>query len=169
MPNFKDNFLIIKPVIKKVPYRSLAFVEIILCCLSFIGCRREDNISMFKNDLQHSGIYQTRPASDTIKLKWKFKSGGYVFSSPAVSGDLVYFGSNDSSFYALDKPTGKMAWKYKTGGVISSSPAVADGVVYFVSFDGYLYALDASDGKEIWKFFGGPEKVEVNTVWNYLD
>ena len=114
---------------------------------------------MFRNDLQHSGIYQTTPASDSIKLKWKFKTGGYVFSSPAVSGNIVFFGSNDSCFYAVDKASGSLVWKFRTGGVVSSSPAITDGAVYFLSFDGYIYALNALDGKEIWKFSGGEEKV----------
>ena len=34
-------------------------------------------------------------------LRWKFKTGDPVFSSPAVSGALVYTGSGDDYLYAL--------------------------------------------------------------------
>jgi outer membrane protein assembly factor BamB len=73
--------------------------------------------------------------------RWKFETGGEVATSPAVAGDTVYFGSNDTYFYALDTGSGVERWKFKVGDTITSSPAVAGGVIYFGSDDGYLYAL----------------------------
>jgi hypothetical protein len=35
-------------------------------------------------------------------VKWKFKTGGKVFSSPAVTGGLAFIGSDDGHLYALD-------------------------------------------------------------------
>ena len=33
--------------------------------------------------------------------KWKFKTGGEIESSPAISDGVVYFGSFDSYLYAV--------------------------------------------------------------------
>ena len=76
---------------------------------------------------------------DKTPLKWKFKTGGSVDSSPgitnvvplsaydvtriAVVDGVVYFGSYDKHLYALDTKTGEEQWKFKTGDCVSSSPA----------------------------------------------
>ena len=78
-------------------------------------------------------------AEEKTPLKWKFKTGDSVFSSPAVSDDVVYFGSYDNHLYALDTKTGEEQWKFETGDSVFSSPAVLDGVVYFGSTDDHLY------------------------------
>ncbi|MDT9191305.1 MAG: PQQ-binding-like beta-propeller repeat protein, partial [Limnospira sp. PMC 894.15] len=71
---------------------------------------------------------------------WKFRTEDGIFSSPAVSGGVVYFGSYDNHLYAVDANTGQERWKFKTESVIFSSPAVSGGVVYFGSLDNHLYA-----------------------------
>ncbi|HEY3347523.1 MAG TPA: PQQ-binding-like beta-propeller repeat protein [Nitrospirota bacterium] len=83
---------------------------------------------------------------------WKFKTGGFVDCSPAVSGGLVYFGSWDKKFYALKAATGELVWSFETGDCVDSSPAANRGRVFFGSWDRNLYCLDARTGKEIWTF-----------------
>jgi len=98
-------------------------------------------------------------SASTGSLKWKFKTGDVVHSSPAVVGGTVYVGGWDTFFYALDAATGALKWKYKTGDDadehnqigIQSSPAVVDGVVYFGGRDSYLYALQAGNGALKWR------------------
>jgi hypothetical protein len=46
-------------------------------------------------------------ASVSVVSKWKFKTGGSVYSTPLVAGGIVYFGSYDYHFYAADAATGK--------------------------------------------------------------
>jgi eukaryotic-like serine/threonine-protein kinase len=46
----------------------------------------------------------------TLKFTWP------IFSSPAIAGDTVYFGSHDGILRAVDLKTGKVAWSFKTGG-----------------------------------------------------
>ena len=89
------------------------------------------------------------------ELKWKFKTGGSVSSSPAVLDGVVYFGSEDNHLYAVDTKTGEEKWKFEAGHCVVSSPAVSGGVVYFGSLDYHLYALDAKTGEEKWKFKTG--------------
>jgi outer membrane protein assembly factor BamB len=38
----------------------------------------------------------------------------YVFSSPAIAGDLAYFGSHNGRFYAVNVKTGTLVWEFET-------------------------------------------------------
>jgi outer membrane protein assembly factor BamB len=88
-------------------------------------------------------------------LKWKYATGYFVRSSPAVSGGVVYIGSDDGKVYALNSSTGALKWNYATGDIIRSSPAVSGGVVYIGSFDSNVYALDADTGALKWNYVTG--------------
>ncbi len=113
--------------------------------------------SVFRADARHSGLYPGALAT-LHGVKWKFKSGGSIVSTPALAYDTVYFGSNDHFLYALDARSGALRWKFETGSRVASSPAVAAGRVYFGSYDGSFYALDAASGKLLWKFATGGER-----------
>jgi outer membrane protein assembly factor BamB len=84
-------------------------------------------------------------------LRWKFKTGGFVGSSPAIDKGNVFFGSQNQDVYSVDATTGTEKWHFETGKIVFSSPAVADGVVYVGSHDNNLYALNESSGKERWR------------------
>jgi outer membrane protein assembly factor BamB len=84
-------------------------------------------------------------------LRWKFKTGGFVGSSPAIDKGGVFFGSQNQDVYSVDATTGTEKWHFETGKIVCSSPAVADGVVYVGSHDSNLYALNESSGKERWR------------------
>jgi outer membrane protein assembly factor BamB len=89
---------------------------------------------------------------------WMGQTGGSIESSPAVSGGVVYVGSEDGNLYAFDATgvngcsgapkTCIPLWTAKAGDPlyypIVSSPAVANGVVYIGSYNGKLYAFDAA-------------------------
>jgi len=70
--------------------------------------------------------------------RWTFKTGGPIWSSPAVAGDSVYFGSSDGSVYALDTVSGKAVWQFETAGPVYGSPTVDGAALYVLSDDGYL-------------------------------
>jgi outer membrane protein assembly factor BamB len=61
-------------------------------------------------------------------MKWRYVTGGFVFSSPVVEQGIVYLASD--KVYALDARTGTMLWNDP---VVSTSPAVVDGVAYVSS------------------------------------
>ncbi len=93
--------------------------------------------------------------ADTGALKWRYKTGNKVESSPAVYNGTVYVGSRDNYLYALDADTGALKWRYKTGNKVESSPSVYNGIVYAGSRDNYLYALDADTGSLRWRYKTG--------------
>ncbi len=98
----------------------------------------------FHNDMRNSG-YTKNFGTAIGKKRWLARTGGEVISSPAIDENgIVYFGSADNNFYAVDGETGQILWTYKTDGPIGlSSPAIdANGIVYVGSGDGYLYAFD---------------------------
>ncbi len=49
--------------------------------------------AMFRSNLERTGVYASGGPSQLNELVWKFKTGGQVFSSPAISDGVVYFGS----------------------------------------------------------------------------
>jgi outer membrane protein assembly factor BamB len=130
----------------------------LVCRLGFCGAGFAQDSGMFRGDAAHSGIYAGSGVPKLNGVKWKFRTGGEVVSSPAVVGGVVYVGSNDGRLYAIDEATGSLKWKFATGARVSSSPAVADGVVFFGSYDGNFYAVDAATGKVKWKFKNAGER-----------
>lgn len=112
-----------------------------------------------ERQFEAKGIHGLTPRQQTIPDPWDF-----FLSSPVLAGGLVYFGSGDKHFYALDARTGQLKWKFPTRGVVHSSPAISEGVVYFGSWDSYLYALDARTGLEKWRFKTGEDPENWNQV-----
>ncbi len=136
----------------------------IALCISIVllsACKSKTKIesAFFHADASHSGYYNTAGVDQLHGVKWSFKTGGRVFSSPVICNDKVFIGSDDSSVYALNAKDGNLYWKFKTGGRVSSSTAVSDGKVFFVSFDGYLYCLGEDSGVLLWKFETAGERV----------
>lgn len=108
--------------------------------------------AMFGRDPLHSGTANSGNAAIQGDVKALFSTGQIIYSSPAVSNGVVYFGSRDNKFYAIDADTGARLWEFRTGSWVESSPAIVNNVVYFGSNDGHLYALNALTGTEIWRF-----------------
>jgi outer membrane protein assembly factor BamB len=126
----------------------LPFLCLLVASLPALG----QDASMFRGNPQHTGIYDAAGVPKFNRVKWKFHTGGSVFSSSAVSDSTLYAGSTDGNLYAVNLETGTQKWKFAAGARVTSSPAVAGGVVYFESYDGNFYALDAASGQLKWKF-----------------
>jgi outer membrane protein assembly factor BamB len=78
-------------------------------------------------------------------------SGAY---SPIASDGVVYVGSADRNFYALDAQTGSVKWKFPTGAPLTALqiPAISGPLVFVPGADGVLYALNKDTGKEVWRY-----------------
>src|SRR5260370_36616942 len=133
--------------------RVCLFVILLACGLALC-----EDATMFRGNLQHTGIYGGAGIEKFSQIKWKFHTTGRVIASSAVAGGTVYVGSTDGSLYALDLDTGTPKWKFNTKARITSSPAVSGGIVYFESYDGKFYALDAISGQKKWEFQTGGER-----------
>ena len=83
-----------------------------------LGCEQIDvpDAAMFRANLERTGEYADGGPRKLMELVWKFKTEGKVFSSPAVSSGVVYFGSLDNRLYAVDTKTGQEKWRFRTKG-----------------------------------------------------
>ena len=72
---------------------------------------------------------------------WTFKTGGAVWSSPAVVDDKVIFGSRDKHLYIVDAQSGKLIWRTRVDGRIISSPCVVDGYIWVGTATGKFYCF----------------------------
>jgi outer membrane protein assembly factor BamB len=82
---------------------------------------------------------------------WNAVPGGPM-GTPVVAGGVVYIGSWDHSFYAMDAAAGAVLWSFPTTNYVNASAAVANGTVYIGTHDGTgtVYALDATTGAVRW-------------------
>ena len=151
--------------------------------------------SMYGRDLHHSfarldSVINASNAASLVSA-WTFSPGDAVTASPTVVAGVVYVGSWDGFFYALDEQSGALKWKFQVdcdnavipippqclapgqtppdrffsdGGLITSSATVLGDTVYFAGGK-TVYALRASDGQLVWKrvLCGNPEEPNCET------
>ena len=82
-------------------------------------------------------------------VNWKFKTNGIVYSSPLIFNNVVYIGSLDKNFYAIDAKTGNEIWHFKTANKIFSTAAILGDIICFESGN-ELYGLSLQ-GDSLWK------------------
>ena len=124
-------------------------------------------LSCGKKDPVHPPASNTEAAKPALKVAptkhekflWKFKTGGSVYSSPAIgSNGTVYVGSFDKKLYAINGKTGDKLWEFKVGDNVENSPAIGpNGTVYFGSWDKSLYAIETDSSglaKSSWPMRG---------------
>jgi len=109
----------------------------------------------FRRDRRNTGAspYFATYSGD---LPWAFQTGKGIFSTPVIDADgIIYFGSADHFFYALN-PDGTLNWKYETGEIIDSAGALTSGAITFISGDGRMY-----------HFRTGAVPIEQRPLWIY--
>jgi outer membrane protein assembly factor BamB len=82
-------------------------------------------------------------------IAWKFKTKKAVYASPVIESGVIYIGSLDGYFYAIEAKSGIEKWKYNCTNKILSSALVHQKQVYFTS-DNKLISLDLN-GKLVWE------------------
>ncbi|GFT10420.1 beta-alanine-activating enzyme [Nephila pilipes] len=89
-------------------------------------------------------------------IKWQFKTGSEVKSSPVVSSqNAVFVGSHDKYLYAVNGESGDLLWKKIIAqGSIFSSPSLFEelGAVTVATLDGILAVLKMDSGDFIWTY-----------------
>ena len=108
-----------------------------------------------------SSLFALKPA--TGEIVWQFSidyaQGGtnLIHSTPAISDGVVYFGSENGWFYALEAQNGNLIWKKELarGGMMVGTSAAAGlgyGKVFVSLWSGKFVALDQKTGDTIWEF-----------------
>ncbi len=76
----------------------------------------------------------------TGKRRWAVLTGGDVHE-PTVANGVVYFTSDDNTFYAVSASSGRILATAVTGATFIGGPSVSDGVIYLASNGGDSYAF----------------------------
>ncbi|MFC1583931.1 PQQ-binding-like beta-propeller repeat protein [Fibrobacterota bacterium] len=135
---------IIKALVGGVNYPVLAFVLFFLAASSFGA-----PWSTFRGNPQRTGFYPGKvgaPASGSLPL-WTASLGGPIVSSPSIFKGVLYVGSRDNCFYALEVESGEIIWKVETGGWVDASPYVNEDMIVIASRDGNIYTLKRENGE----------------------
>lgn len=93
-----------------------------------------------------------KPRSTTVAAKSEenfVQLMGAIYSTPVLSGENLFVGTNRGFLYAIDAKTGKVNWEYgvfsnlPAGSYvnIASPPVVANGRLYVISDDGALHCF----------------------------
>ncbi len=135
----------------------------LLALIILFSCRQQVDWITYRGEF---GSGATRNAIyPPLGLRWKLPlqeadknnpmEEARSFNPPIIRGSMIFFGSNDANFYALDADTGYMRWSFKTNAAVNSVPFADDKNVYFGSNDGNVYAIEQDGGKKIWQFQTG--------------
>ena len=98
---------------------------------------------------------------DELALRWRFKAGAPVYTTPVASADRIYFTSAKGKIFAVDRE-GQQVWSStltrgtKDDGspieeVFDAPLACFGSTVVAGSAYGVVYALDAATGDEKWR------------------
>ena len=87
-------------------------------------------------------------ASDDVIL-WTFQTSDAIYTDPVNHENTLYFGSLDSTFYAVSTENGEEFWHFKTDNPIQSTAAVFENGICFESGN-QLYVLDFQ-GRLLWQ------------------
>ena len=97
------------------------------------------NVTMYAGPGGHRGEFT---AWDPVRRRaaWKIRERFPVWSGAlATAGDVVFYGTMDRWFRAVDATTGKILWQFRTGSGIIGQPVTfrgPDGKQYVAIFDG---------------------------------
>lgn len=141
-------------MVKNIRILALGLIGLIYLCIS---CRKKPIFDPTPTVILYSSSRANIIAINTLTStpKWTFNTNGTLFNDAVISEGVLYAGTNEKKFYAIDIETGQKKWEYDAEEAISSSPTVVDGAVYFGSL-ARLYSLDARTGHLLWTFKPAP-------------
>lgn len=91
-----------------------------------------------------------------------------IESSIVDDVDLVFFGSNDGKFYALNAKNGEKKWNFSTDNKILASPTYANGIVYFGGMFNNFFAINSTNGSKIWEYKINHKNVSPSIQGDYI-
>jgi len=107
---------------------------------------------LFRGDSRASGLaHSFLPEKPDLLWTFSAKKGGFE-ASAAIADGVVYIGSVNGKFYAVDLNTGRALWDFSTELGFTASAAVRGGRVFVGDSDGRFHCLDAKTGKPLWHY-----------------
>ncbi|MHC1733969.1 MAG: PQQ-binding-like beta-propeller repeat protein [Bacteroidales bacterium] len=84
------------------------------------------------------------------KVRWNFKTGAKIYSTPATDGRRVIAVSADGMVRAMSVKSGKLLWSFDAEQPVVASPVIREGRVFITGSSGRCHALDLTDGTLLW-------------------
>jgi outer membrane protein assembly factor BamB len=86
----------------------------------------------------------------TAEVRWKRELAPgrkeVGFSSPALSGDWLYLGTDTGDLCAVAVNTGDVVWRFCVGVPVKSSPVISGNMLFVKDYDGNLHAFVGKAG-----------------------
>ncbi len=118
------------------------------------GCEMAGGLAI-KDAVAYSGNRSGSLAAADLKkgdIRWTHAEGsGELFTTPAVTDELVVFMTGDSVVYAVTRAEGKAKWSFDTAGAMPTSPVISGNHVV-LAVNGALHLLDLAGGERRWQF-----------------
>ncbi|AFZ72554.1 Outer membrane protein assembly factor BamB, contains PQQ-like beta-propeller repeat [Natronobacterium gregoryi] len=106
---------------------------------------------MYGVDLANTGHQaNVRGPTEDIDVEWTFETEDSLAATPIIVDGILYVGSQDEHFYAIDAESGNKEWSVDLGTSARRTPAFADGNIY-VSGSRELLSIDAETGAVRWR------------------
>jgi len=86
---------------------------------------------------------------ETGKHEPVFDAKDWLWSAPAVNGDLLYFGDVGGNFYSFNTADAKLDWSIQPDGAITAGALFHNDLIVLATESGWIYAVD-KDGNEKW-------------------
>lgn len=105
--------------------------------------------------------------------KWRFETDLGTEGPPAIRDGVIFTGTRDSPFFALNRSDGSVRWEKSVeySHARPYPPAIGNGLV-FAPIGSMLYGLDQKDGSVQWKIeggaYGGPA-VQEDSVYQVVN
>ena len=119
----------------------------------------------FRGNLNNTG-YSTGRVPVTNKTILRFDTGWAFHSSPVISGDILYFGSDSGQVYAVSVTSGEELWNFTASSEIWATPLVVGDRLFVGSMDSNMYALNRHNGSLLWRFTTNDSVVSSAKYYN---
>lgn len=86
------------------------------------------------------------------QVRWRFKAKRAVTGSAIISQEMIFFGSVDATFYALDIKSGFVIWRFRLGKASISTPCMIENLLFTGAIDNSIYCIEKNSAKEVWRF-----------------
>src|SRR5436309_1790971 len=93
------------PYCRKENFKEYFMEFLMIFLAAFSSCTTNNSLNncvMFHGGETHTGVYEQAGNKNFGAIKWKFKTNGKIFSSPAIVKGIAYAGSEDSNLYAVN-------------------------------------------------------------------
>lgn len=140
-----------------------------IACYSFLNVTADYIVPKFSIGKMNNSVYTIPLISNLdpfcIKKLWAFKTEGPHIGSPVIKtgneGHTIYFGSNNSFFYAVDQ-NGNLKWKYQVDSAIRGQCLFYKENLFFASTK-KIYCVEPDAGKCIGVYDVGKDILDMQS------